>query len=333
MKHKLHNIYIVLLAIALLSSCKTNFEYPGDDPVDPTLVNLELSVDIDFSEVLYYEPYYKSSSEATTYLSRTMIEVYKSSDLTTPLFRDTHYSPFSVDGTVDIDVIYQVNAIEYTVAIWSDIVEEGSKEDLFFTTELLSSIKNIEPYSGNSDLKNSFSDLIEVDLREYRDMWNITHHCDATMERPLARYEIWTNDLLLFVSEQSKSSPQETVDITTYDVELSYDGYMPFGYDVFSDTPNEARQSISYTSKIEILSDSTARIGFDHIFVNHTETKVNVSIVVYNSSGEVITGVEGITIPLLRDMNTIIIDDYLTRDYNPGIGIDPSFEGDINITI
>ena len=43
--------------------------------------------------------------------------------------------------------------------------------------------------------------------------------------------------------------------------------------------------------------------------------------------------IEGIDVPIVRGKLTTIRDEFLTRDYAPGIGIDPGFDGDINITI
>ena len=43
--------------------------------------------------------------------------------------------------------------------------------------------------------------------------------------------------------------------------------------------------------------------------------------------------IEGIDLPIVRGKLTTIRDEFLTRDYAPGIGIDPGFDGDINITI
>ncbi len=326
-----------LLAMLFAVSCQTIFEYPNDDPVDPTLVNIDINITLaipsDLEFELYDEMALKSEGSDITYYLRTLIEIYDDDDSTTPIIRDTLYSYYDLIGELDLHYTTSLNAKCYDVAIWSDIVEYTESGDLYFyTASNLSQIKYTEPYSGNSDLKNAFSTTIEIDLTPYRDYWNITCEYEAGLERPQARFEIITTDWEQFQASHGNGD-EVSVDIDDFTVEVLYDGYMPYGYNVLTDKPNEARQSISYMTTMELLDDGTVRLAFDLVFVNHTESGVNISLNIYDADGEIVAQAGSIAIHIYRNMNTIVIDQYLTSDYVPGIGIDPSFDGEINVYI
>ncbi len=327
-------LILSLFIVTIATSCETIFEYPDDNAVDPTLVNLDINIKLAIPSDLEFELYDEvalKSDEETTYYLRTLIEIYDDDNSNSPIIRDTLYSYYDLIGELDLHYTTTLNAKCYDVAIWSDIVESTDSGDQFFyTASNLSQIKYTEPYIGNSALKYAFSTAIEIDLTTYRDQWNATYQYVAGLERPQARFEIITTDLEQFLASYST---EEEISSDDFTVEVLYDGYMPYGFNVLTDKPNEARQEISYLTTIEDLGDGTARLAFDLVFVNHTESGVNVSLIIYDKNGEIATQAGSIAIPLYRNMNTIVIDEYLTSDYTPGIGIDPSFEGEIDVYI
>ncbi|MFR9611861.1 MAG: DUF6562 domain-containing protein [Rikenellaceae bacterium] len=329
-------LIISSLTIFVLMSCEKVFEYPDDNPVDPTLVNFDLNIKLaipsDLEFELYDEVNLKSSGTAVYFL-RTLIEIYDDGNSTTPIIRDTLYSYYDLIGELDLHYTTTLNAKCYDVAIWSDIAESNPSGDMYYyTASNLTQIKYTEPYVGNTDLKNAFATNIEIDLTGYRDEWNAVYEYVAGLERPQARFEIITTDLEQFLARHGDGG-DESADIDDFTVEVLYDGYMPYGFNALTDKPNEARQSISYMTTMEDLNDGTARLAFDLVFVNHTESGVNVSLNIYDKSGEIVAQAGSIAIPIYRNMNTIVIDEYLTSDYAPGIGIDPSFDGEINVVI
>ena len=82
------------------------------------------------------------------------------------------------------------------------------------------------------------------------------------------------------------------------------------------------------------LSEKEAHLASDYIFVNGSESAVKVNLVIRDSEGNLLNRIEGINVPIVRGKLTTIRDEFLTRNYSPGIGIDPSFEGpDIEIVI
>ncbi len=331
-------LYVILLALAI-TSCKASLEYPdpGVEPVDPTLVNLDITIEVSISAHLEFELYDSEtetkSESVDNYYLRTIIELYDQSDMTTPMTTDTYYTLYSDIENFNIDYKKDLNAKEYTLAIWCDIVEQsGSADNFFYTGATLSAVKYLEPYVGNTELKSAFSGVVEIDLTPYQDRWYGVYERSVELERPQAMFEIISTDLEKFLDEQGDSLDSDT-DFNNYTVKVTYDGYMPYGYNVLTEKPNEAQQSISYMTNLEILSATEARLAFDQVFVNHTESGVNVSLVVYDESGDIVAEISSQAITINRNMKTIITGEFLTSDYVPGIGIDPSFDGEYNIVI
>ncbi len=333
------NILYAIFAAAALTACNVVLEYPDPDvePVDPTLVNLDVSIEVSISSYLEFQLYAtdsetKSESENNYYL-RTIIELYDQDDMTLPMITETLYTPYSEIEDFNIVFAEDLKAKEYTLAVWCDIVEQSGSSDFFFYTgSTLSQIKYIDPYQGNTELKSAFSDVVEIDLTPYQDRWYGTYECVVELERPQAMFEIISTDLEKFLDEQGNSLDDDT-DFNNYTVKVSYDGYMPYGYNALTEKPNEAQQGISYMTNLEILSATEARLAFDQVFVNHTESGVNVSLVVYDENGEIVAEVGSQAITINRNMNTVVMGEFLTSDYVPGIGIDPSFDGEYNVTI
>ena len=52
-----------------------------------------------------------------------------------------------------------------------------------------------------------------------------------------------------------------------------------------------------------------------------------------DAQGNVINEVQGIQVPIVRGKLTSVRDEFLTRSFTPGIGIDPGFDGEINVVI
>lgn len=320
-----------------LSACNTVLEYPDDDveAVDPTLVTLDINIEISleaYLEFQLYESPVKSEESEGIYL-RTIIELYDKEDLSTPMITQTDYTLYSEIEEYNLDFSADISAKEYTLAVWCDIVDKwGDGDNFFYTGSTLSQVKYLEPYQGNTELKNAFSHVVDIDLTPYQDRWYGTYEFDVELERPQAMFEIISIDLEKFIDERGESLDSD-VDYNNYRVEVIYDGYMPYGYNVLTEKPNEAQQGISYVTNLEILSASEARLAFDQVFVNHTESGVNVSLVVYDELGEVVAEVSSQTITVNRNMKTVVKGEFLTSDYVPGIGIDPSFDGEYNIVI
>ncbi|MFI3315501.1 MAG: DUF6562 domain-containing protein [Rikenellaceae bacterium] len=333
-------IVCLVLIMFVAPSCQTIFEDVTGDGVDPTLVNLELQVELDLESVSDFADYdgTQTLSKSDIYNFRVIVEMYELSNIDEIAIRDVYYQSYDDIENFSFSKSFSLYAKEYRVLIWADVVDNIEDRDLFYNTADLNNIVPTDPYKGGSDLKHCFAEMVDIDLTPYRDEWNVIYKVENIMERPLARFEIITNDLEQFLEEQTKvlSETSETkadVNLENYTIKLQYDGYMPYGYNVETDLPNRAEQGIEFTTYLEPTSDGEARLSFDHLFVNHTESSVTVSMIVYNEFGEIATQTNSITIPLKRNKNSVVEGDFLTRSYVPGVSLDPSFDGDIEIWI
>ncbi len=335
--NRLRYIIYVLFATLLLSSCKN----PDDNVVDPTIVNLKLDLSLDLASISNFEDYngiktISKSNEAIQYNVRTIIEIYEADNSSKVIERTIKYYSYLDVDKYKVNETYSLNAKKYRILVWADVIDNAENEDLYYTSTDLRNILPTTPYTGASDLKHCFSDVVDVDLTPYRDEWNVSHEVKGILERPLSRFEIISTDLDKFISEQVQSRDNYTkadIDLSKYTIKLHYDGYMPYGYNVESDLPNRAETGVEFTSKLESISETNARLSFDHVFVNHSESSVNVSMMLYDEDGELIKQTNSIKIPLKRNQKTSIEGNFLTKEYAPGFAIDPSFEGDINIWI
>jgi hypothetical protein len=67
--------------------------------------------------------------------------------------------------------------------------------------------------------------------------------------------------------------------------------------------------------------------------VNSDETKVTLTVSVYNKEGLRILTSDNLEIPILRGHLTVVTGSFLTTEGNGGVGIDPGFSDDYNIEI
>lgn len=56
-------------------------------------------------------------------------------------------------------------------------------------------------------------------------------------------------------------------------------------------------------------------------------------MIIYNEEGQEVNRVIGVEVPLKRNKITMVRDEFLTREFAPGIGIDPGFDGEINVVV
>ena len=165
-----------------------------------------------------------------------------------------------------------------------------------------------------------------------------------TLERPLAKIEVITTDVDRFLYNQAMkraqlskngSIQQDEVpqDLAALKVTVDYAGYFPTGFNAYENKPNDAQTGVSFDCPVTQLSESEAHMAGDYVFVNGTESAVTVNLSVRDQSGNLINQVNGVNVPIVRGKHTIIRDDFLTKIYTPGIGIDTGFDGVIEVVI
>lgn len=342
---KKRTIYIICLLVLAMTGCdKTVLEFPKDEGVDPTLVNVDLTFEIDPS----IEPYTSSRSETTIpggHDTRWIIEVFRDEIDGSPAARHVLCCDPAVDGKHTISTSLPLHAAKYHIVTWMDYVQDGSLKDKYYIVNSLASISipDTKTYIGNNDYKDTYVARQELDLTGYRNQWNATIKQTVTLRRPMAKIEFITTDLDKFLDKLSErrsktgaaadNSLSRTPDLSTIRVEVEYACYFPCGFNAYTNKPNDARLGMAFNSNIIRLSEKEGHLASDYIFVNGTESAVTVNLIIRDHEGSVLNRVEGINVPIVRGKLTTIRDEFLTRSYSPGIGIDPDFDGEINIVI
>ena len=251
----------------------------------------------------------------------------------------------AADGHHAIRTSLAVHAARYHVVAWMDYVDDGSTADKYYHVNSLSSISVPEAgdYIGNEDHKDAYIAQQEIDLKDYRDRWNATVDATVTLQRPMAKIEFITTDIDKFLDElAARRAKAGTIaenllvknpDLSTIRVQVEYAGYFPSGFNAYTNKPNDARTGMSFGCSMRPLSDKEAHLASDYIFVNGSESAVKVDLTIRDSEGNLLNRIEGIDVPIVRGKLTTVRDEFLTRDYAPGIGIDPGFDGEIDIVI
>ena len=120
-------------------------------------------------------------------------------------------------------------------------------------------------------------------------------------------------------------------DLSSYRVEVAYRGYLPSTYNAATDNPSDAVQGVAFNASLAEVTETSATLAFDYVFVNGTESSVTADIRIYDDGGELVSESTGIRIPYKRNVVTRIYGDFLTRSYNSGVGIDPDYDGEYDI--
>ena len=340
-------IYIAHLLVLVLTGCdKTVLEFPENEGVDPTLVNANLSLAID-PKIEPYEQTGRSEGEVIdAYDVRWIVEVFRDEIGGELAERGVLGCEPAADGHHTIHTSLALHAARYHVVAWMDYVDNGSVDDKYYTIPSLSSISvpAAGNYIGDEDHKDTYVARQEIDLKDHRDRWNETVDVTVTLQRPMAKIEFIATDIDKFLDELAARHSEitgsvaddllsQTPDLSTIRVQVDYAGYFPSGFNAYTNKPNDARTGMWFECNMTPLTNKEAHLASDYIFVNGSESAVKVDLTIRDSEGNLLNRIEGIDVPIVRGKLTTIRDEFLTRDYAPGIGIDPGFDGDINITI
>ena len=322
------------LSLFLLSACGVR-ELPEDGGVDPTVVHTSIVLLPGADMTPFDVPEFSTrSADGRAYNFRYQVEVYADDKYDQSLqFRRLLTYPEGYTGEVALEC--DLHARNYRVVVWRDFVpvsDVGLADDHFYITADFSAIKLKGDYTGGTDYKDVFSGQMSLDLSAYRCELEAEHREEMQLERPLAKIELITTDVIKYLDSQRSVSTRIT-DVESLSLEVFYTGYFPIGFDVLLNRPNEAVTGISFSSAPLTVSDNEACLAFDYVLVNGAESSVGLEMVIYNAEGMEVNRVSGVTVPVSRNKITTVRDEFLTRRFAPGIGISPGFDGEINVVI
>ena len=232
----------------------------------------------------------------------------------------------------------------YSVTVWSDLVKT-SGDTHFHNADNFAEIMLQGDHKGNTDHRDAFRGTNNIAL-----VSDITERMpdtlDVAMQRPLAKFEFVTNDVVEFIDKESTriaskaygnkpasadDTPTRAVNIEDYKVRFYYVGFMPHAYSMYTDKPVDSSTGVMFESSLKKLSDSEASMGFDYVFVNGRKSAVTVQIGIYDNGGTQLSLTEPIEVPLKRNHHTIMTGMFLMSEASGGVTINPDFDGDHNL--
>ena len=322
--------------------------------MDPTLVQVHVTLHPAGEMTLYdngnpmvdtrkgvFEPKEDFDVDTSKFVRRYIVEVQTKEKEPQSIFRKAFVR--CTGDSSDLKLDFSLHAGVYNIYVWQDYVDKVTAADKYYTTDRLDRIhvQDATDYVGSTDLKDANAVSGVIDLTEFHDVYFGSKSFEFTLIRPLAKIVFVTTDINKYWYRQQKKISQaaEVTMATEAEVmELASSmstiirllGYYPTGYNVFTDKPNDAQMGYSYEAT-PFLCEGQVVLGFDYVFVGTSPTSVTASVVLYAEDGELINDAAEIQVPVERNKVTVIMDEFLTRRYTPGIGIDPNYDGEFNI--
>lgn len=338
----------------LLTSCNVH-EWPseGTNPSpDAPFYQVSFSFETDMDEQVYF--YDSRSAEIIeNYEMRYTVKAFpyvdaRNQDGTRSLSRSAMWSHTftravslnDYDCTVDL----QLPEGEYTLMVWADFVKKSTSTHYFYNPDNFSEIVLHGEHKANTDFRDAFRGTLSLELF-HPDTEARSQEIVIKMERPLAKFTVVTTDLQEFFEREEEAARKRSesrgeeydesrgISLDDYNVVFYYSGFMPCAYSMFTDKPIDSKTGVQFHSKLEQISDTEARMGFDYVMVNGTDASVMVTMGLQDAEGNLVSMSDEINVPLNRSVNTIVRGRFLMQEANGGIGIDPDFEGDYNIIV
>ena len=232
----------------------------------------------------------------------------------------------------------------YKVMVWSDLVQAGG-DSHFHNADNFGEIRLQGSHAGNNDHRDAFRGSNYISLTADK-MEHLPDTLDIVMQRPFAKFELVTNDVIDFIAKETartatkanpdkSASPDETptgaVNIEDYKVAIHYVGFMPDAYSMHTDKPVDSSTGVMFEGSLKKISESEATMGFDYVFVGEKESAVNIQIGIYDKKGTQLSLTEPIEVPLKRSHHTILAGMFMMSETSGGISINPKFDGDHNL--
>lgn len=265
---------------------------------------------------------------------RYIVSVYSAEEQSMTSGRnELHRFTFMKDDIAELDhsVELQLLSAEYNFVVWTDYVSENS--DLYYDTSSFEQIMlHGDEHEGSNDYRDAFCGTITAEVSD-----TVTE-ATVDMHRPMAKFNFISTDVSEFIAaiqairDKKAEAQGEEVALSDFEIVFRYNGYMPDVFNTFTNKPSDSTTGVFFRSTMEALENNEAELGFDYIFVNGSESKVNISVEVYDYDGDLVSRFRPIDVPLVRSHLTTIKANFLTSN-DGGVNVDPGYDGDFNIMI
>lgn len=236
---------------------------------------------------------------------------------------DPDYSfSFTRSGWEDLDttIYLPVDPYRYKVAVWTDrigsdgepVYEAGDFEHICYAPDFGPGPRDAFFGTADVDLNSQASDT----------------PARLELDRSVARIRFILPEALTFLSGRG-------IDASSITSTLRYTSALPDGFNLFLRSPRAERAAGgSFTATAELDYDGDLVFCTDHLLAGGTERSVGVEFTARDASGATLYSYTG-EVPILRGhVTTVSFKRSGGSDDRPGgIGIDPGFDGEIEIPI
>ena len=214
----------------------------------------------------------------------------------------------------------------YAIMVWSDFIEDGTEMSCH-NADNFGEISLLDGSAGNNIYRDAFRGTAEISVVAESEL---PMEFDIEMERPLASFEIISEDLADFINSKAC---EPDFSLRNYKAVIAYVGYTPTAYSLYTDKPVDSATGVMFASDLKQLNENEVSMGFDYVFVNNKSSVATVKVGVFDKSGELVSMSKSIKVPLMRNQQTLQYGSFLTTKDTGGVDVDLEFEGSYDLIL
>ncbi len=336
--------FVGIVICMLMTSCDDIHQYP--DKKIPFVLHLDYDTNMPLYKLVEYNESLRSSVNED-YDVRYIVRVFPDDESREVLYEEV----FIKDDITELNnsVTLLLKKGNYKFMVWTDYVVAGTTEDLFYDTRQFESVMlKGDKHIGSNDLRDAFNGAVISEVS------NDVTEADVLMWRPMAKFDFVSVDLESFIEymaalnaqkenenvvakgeadNKGTGSVSEIVNLSDLTVLFRYHGFMPSSMNLHTNKTRDSQTGVTFTSQVTRLNETEAGMGFDYVFVNETESKITISVEVYDKAGVMVSSFAPIEVPIARSKLTTVKANFLTSQADGGVAVVPEFKGEINYEV
>ena len=232
----------------------------------------------------------------------------------------------------DCEVELSPGGGNYEVAVWSQLLEYADDAPFYDAADFRSIYIVNDNYRGSTDYRDAFSGRSAFSLPD-KPAEGAEYVCEVEMRRPMGKFEFVTTDLSEFLDRETERRALSTrASVDDYRVVIAYPYYYPNGYNMEADDIASG-SGYRFDTVMTVTGVSEASMGFDYVFIkNIRDGAVQAQVSVWDMEGTCVANSRVIMVPIRRDWHTVLRGAFLSMDADGGVGVDPDYDGDHNVT-
>lgn len=310
----------LILISALSSGCIHT--YPEGEGINPSKCNVVLELEL--QQLWESRAEYQNNRRIIVAIENEGGEIITDKTFVTP--RELE------DGILRFPSFFTLRASKYKIAVWSDEEDPDSPGSYPYDAAALSAIKESFSHGDRCESHYPLSGSRTMDLTGNTFVSsNSNIIVPVTLSHNRARYRLVAEDYDRFMAltgtERSKG--------VRYSVEICYDSPIPLVYSLIDDKAMNPAERISFSTPLSGVSadGNGATIASDCLFSPATGMTQLISVRVLDNTGQLVSDVADIEVPLERGKITTLKGNFLTNFISGGLRIDSEWNGEIIIEI